>query len=184
MKKNNEKRLNFVRRLWYKSLIMTKLCILFLVCSMTSYTAVAITPDDEGAIQQVNLTGKVTDAANGEPQIGVTVLVKGTAVGTLTDINGNFSIPVSSRQQVTLQISFIGYTTQEVLATPGTPVNVALALEVTLIQEVVVVGYGTQKKESVVGAISQATGASLVQQSQGGDLGTAINGGPPGLISL
>lgn len=184
MKKNYEKRLDFVRRLWHTPLIMTKLCILFLVCSMTSYTTGAIPPDDEGSIQQANLTGKVTDAANGEPQIGVTVLVKGTAVGTLTDINGNFSIPVSSRQQVTLQISFIGYTTQEVLATPGTPVNVALALEVTLMQEVVVVGYGTQKKESVVGAISQATGESLRQQAQGGDLGTAINGVLPGLISL
>ncbi len=180
MEKNNEKRLDFVRRLWHKPLIMTKLCILFLICSMTPFTAGAIGPDDEGTVQQAFLTGKVTDAATGEALVGVTVLVKGTTVGTLTDINGNFSIPVSSRQQVTLQLSFIGYTTQEVLATPGTPVNVALALEVTLIQEVVVVGYGTQKKESVVGAISQATGESLRQQAQGGDLGTAINGVLPG----
>ncbi len=161
MKKNNEKRLNFVRSRWLKPLIMTKLCILFLICSMATFSAVAATPDDPAALQQITVTGKVTDAATGEALIGVTVLVKGTTVGALTDINGNFSIPVSSRQPVTLQISFIGYTLQEVLATPGTPVAVALVLEVTQIQEVVVVGYGTQKKESVVGAITQVDSKTL-----------------------
>ena len=61
---------------------------------MTAFTAGAIGPDDEGTVQQAFLTGKVTDAATGEALIGVTVLVKGTTVGTLTDVNGNFSIPV------------------------------------------------------------------------------------------
>jgi hypothetical protein len=164
MKKNNEKRLDFVRSRWLRPLKLTKLCILFIVCSMATLSAGALTPEDNpGSLQQVTVTGKVTDAATGEALIGVTVLIKGTTVGTLTDINGNFSIPVSNRQPVTLQVSFIGYTMQDVQATPGTPVAVALALEVTQIQEVVVVGYGTQKKESVVGAITQVNSQSLLQ---------------------
>jgi TonB-linked SusC/RagA family outer membrane protein len=130
---------------------------------MAAFTAKSVTPIDESTMQQLAVTGKVTDAATGEELIGVTILIKGTTVGALTDINGNFSIPVSTREPVTLQISFIGYATQEILATPGIAVSVALGLEVTQISEVVVVGYGTQRKESVVGAITQVNSASLMQ---------------------
>lgn len=147
---------------WFRPLMMTKLCILFLVCSVTAFSAGANTigsVDD----QQGTLTGKVTDAATGEALIGVTVLVKGTTTGALTDVNGNFTIPVQNRQPVTLQISFIGYAAQEVSATPGTNISVALALVINEMQEVVVVGYGVQKKESVVGAITQVNNAALVQ---------------------
>ena len=150
---------------------------------MTAYPSVAAAPDDPAIPQQITLTGKVTDAATGEALIGVTVLVKGTTVGALTDINGNFSIPVSSRQPVTLAISFIGYTAQEVQATPGTPVSVALALEVTQIQEVVVVGYGTQKKESVVGAITQVNSQQL-QQAGSTNITNAITGKLSGVLTI
>ena len=150
---------------------------------MMTYTVGAVTPVDESTPQQLNLTGKITDAATGESLIGVTVLVKGTTVGALTDINGNFSIPVSNRQAVTLQISFIGYATQEVLATPGTPVTAALALEVTQIQEVVVVGYGTQKKESVVGAITQVNSQALMQAGET-TITNAITGKLSGVLTI
>ncbi len=183
MEKNNEKRLNFVRSWWLKPLMMTKLCILFLICSMATYSAVAATPDDPSAPQQITVTGKVTDAATGEALVGVTVLVKGTTIGALTDISGNFSIPVSNRQPVTLQISFIGYTLQEALATPGTPVSVALVLEVTQIQEVVVVGYGTQKKASVVGAITQVDSKTL-QQAGETNITNAITGKLSGVLTI
>jgi len=183
MKKNNEKRLNFVTMRWLRPLIMTKLCILFLLCSMASSPVVAASPDDPAAPQQITVTGKVTDAATGEALIGVTVLVKGTTVGALTDINGNFSIPVSSRQPVTLAISFIGYTAQEILVTPGTPANVGLALEVTAIQEVVVVGYGVQKKESVVGAITQVNSQSLMQAGET-TITNAITGKLSGVLTI
>ena len=183
MEKNNEKRIDFVRSWWLKPLIMTKLCILFLVCSMATFSAVAASPDNPAAPQQITVTGKVTDAATGEALIGVTVLVKGTTVGALTDINGNFSIPVSSRQPVTLAISFIGYTAQEVQVTPGTPANVAMALEVTAIQEVVVVGYGIQKKESVVGAITQVNSQSLMQAGST-TITNAITGKLSGVLTI
>lgn len=160
---------------WFKPLIMTKLCILFLICSVTGFSASA---DFQQAV-----TGKVTDAATGEALIGVTVLVKGTTQGALTDINGNFSIPVSSRQPVTLQISFVGYTLQEIQATPGTNVSVAMALEVLQMQEVVVVGYGTQKKESVVGAITQVDNQALVQAGVA-NVTNAIAGKLSGVLTI
>jgi TonB-linked SusC/RagA family outer membrane protein len=150
---------------------------------MATFSAVAASPDDPAAPQQITITGKVTDAATGEALIGVTVLVKGTTVGALSDINGNFSIPVSNRQPVTLVISFIGYTAQEVLATPGTPVTTALALEVTQIQEVIVVGYGVQKKESVVGAITQVNSAALMQAGET-NITNAITGKLSGVLTI
>jgi TonB-linked SusC/RagA family outer membrane protein len=183
MKKINDKQLLFFSNHSLKLTIMKKLCILSLLLSMATFTVGAVTPMDEETLQQVNLTGKVTDAATGEALIGVTILVKGTTTGTLTDINGNFAIPVTGRQAVTLQISFIGYSTQEVTATPGTPVNVALALEVTQIQEVVVVGYGTQKKESVVGAITQVNNEALVKSGIS-NITNAIAGKLTGVLTM
>lgn len=182
MKKNNEKRLHFVRSRWVKPLIMTKMCIIFLLCSIASVRAVPPTPDPD-SFQQLLISGTVTDATTGEALIGVSVVVKGTIVGALTDINGKFNIPVASRDQVTLQLSFIGYATQETLAVPGTPVTIALVLEITEIQEVVVVGYGTQKKESVVGAITQVNSSTLMQAGQT-TITNAISGKLSGVLTI
>src|SRR5450759_3441294 len=137
MKKINEKGLHFVSNLWLKPLIMTKLSILFLICSMTSVSASAVFADDLGAFQQNTVKGTVKDATTGEALIGVSVVVKGTTTGALTDVNGKFSIPVAAGQN-TLIFSFIGYTSQEVAATPGTDFNIALEMAVTQIYEVVV----------------------------------------------
>jgi TonB-linked SusC/RagA family outer membrane protein len=162
MKKINEKRLHFVNNQWLKPLIMTKLCILFLICSMTSVSASPVFADDLSTFQQNTVKGTVKDATTGELLTGVSVVVKGTTTGQLTDVNGKFSIPVPAGQ-ATLLFSFIGYTTQEVVATAGTDLNIAMATELTQISEVVVVGYGVQKKESVVGAITQVSSATLMQ---------------------
>lgn len=129
---------------------------------MTSVSARTVFADDLGTFQQNAVKGTVKDAATGEALIGVTVVVKGTTTGQLTDINGKFTIPVSAGQ-ARLIFSFIGYTTQEVDATPGTDLNISMALAMTQISEVVVVGYGVQKKESVVGAITQVNSATLMQ---------------------
>ena len=182
MKKINEKRLHFVSSYWLKPMIVTKLCILFLICSMTSVTAGSLSADDLSVFQQNTVKGTVTDAATGEALIGVSVVVKGTTTGTLTDISGKFSIPVTGGQ-VSLIISFIGYTTQEVAATPGTDLNVAMGLELTQISEVVVVGYGTQKKESVVGAITQVNNASLMKSGTS-NITNAISGKLSGVLTI
>lgn len=182
MKKINEKRLHFVRSQWLRLLIVTKLCILFLICSMTSVSASPLVADDLGAFQQNTVKGTVKDAATGEALIGVSVVVKGTTTGQLTDVNGKFSIPISG-EQATLIFSFIGYTTQELAATSGTDLNISLATEVTQISEVVVVGYGTQKKESVVGAITQVNNATLMQ-SGATTVTNAIAGKLSGVLTI
>jgi TonB-linked SusC/RagA family outer membrane protein len=149
---------------------------------MTSISASPVFADDLGALQQNTVKGTVKDADTGEALIGVSVVVKGTTSGALTDINGKFSIPVST-SQVTLTISFIGYKTQEIAATQGTDINVALALELTQISEVVVVGYGTQKKESVVGAITQVNNASLMKAGTT-NITNAISGKLSGVLTI
>jgi len=182
MKKINEKRLHFVSSLWLKPLIVTKLCILFLICSMTSISAGSLYADDLGTFQQNTVKGTVKDATTGEALIGVTVVVKGTTTGQLTDINGQFTIPVAAGQ-VTLSFSSIGYTTQEVTTTGGTDLNIAMATVMTQISEVVVVGYGTQKKESVVGAITQVNNATLMQ-SGATTVTNAIAGKLSGVLTI
>ena len=138
MKKINEKRLHFVSSLLFRPLIMTKLCILFMICLMTSFSANSVFADDFGTLQQNTVKGTVKDATTCEALIGVYVVVKGTTTGALTDINGKFSIPVTTGQS-TLTFSFIGYTSQEIAASAGTDLNIALELAVNQISEVVVV---------------------------------------------
>lgn len=182
MKKINEKRLHFVSSHWLKPLIMTKMCILLLICSITSVSASSAFADNPGTFQQNTVRGTVKDGTTGEALIGVTVVVKGTTTGQLTDINGKFSIPVPAAQ-ATLLFSFIGYTTQEVATTAGTDLNIAMALEMTQISEVVVVGYGVQKKESVVGAITQVNNAALMKSGTS-NITNAISGKLSGVLTI
>ena len=111
--------------------------------------------------QEKTVTGKVTDEA-GVTLPGVSIVVKGTSLGTVTDADGNFSLTVSPDAQ-TLVFSFVGMKTQEVEIGAQSQFNVKLEQEAVGLSEVVVVGYGIQKKESVVGAISQIDNKSLVR---------------------
>jgi TonB-linked SusC/RagA family outer membrane protein len=180
MKKIIEKRFQFVKSQWFKPLIVTRLCILFLLCSIASVLA---SPVIAGTFQQNIVKGTVKDAATGEALIGVTVVVKGTTTGQLTDMNGKFTIEIPSRTS-TLAISYIGFTAQEVDVTAGADISISLAVELTQISEVVVVGYGSQKKESVVGAISQTNAATLEKRGGITTLGSALTGNVPGVITL
>ena len=167
---------------WIIPLIMSKMLMLFLLLCITCFSTgfiAAAAPDGQ---QQGSVSGTVRDAASGEALIGVSVVVKGTVSGTLTDINGKFTIPVSA-PQATLLFSFIGYTTQEISAIAGTPVNISMALEMTQISEVVVVGYGVQKKESVVGAITQVNSAALVKSGIS-NVTNAISGKLSGVLTM
>lgn len=128
------------------------------------------------------ITGTVLDGI-GHPLVGVSIVVKGTTIGTITDIRGNFSIEVPLDAQA-LIFSYIGMKTQEIDISDKVTLNIVMEEELVGMEEVVVVGYGTQKKESVVGAISQAEGEQIRQNVQGGDLGNALSGSVPGLISF
>jgi TonB-linked SusC/RagA family outer membrane protein len=104
-------------------------------------------------LQQNIIKGTVTNK-QGNPIPGVTIIVKGTTRGTTSDVNGNYIIEVENSQSI-LVFSFIGYTNQEVTVESRTQINVALLEEVVGLEEVVVIGYGTQKKKDLTGAISQ-----------------------------
>jgi len=111
--------------------------------------------------QQRTIRGKVVEE-NGDPIPGVTIVVKGTTVGTITDLDGRFSLNIPANAQ-TLSISFVGMTAKEVTIGSQAEFNVTLIGETKGIEEVVVVGYGTQRKESVVGAITQVNSEALMQ---------------------
>ena len=109
------------------------------------------------------ITGNVTDN-NGEPIIGASVVVNGTKNGTVTDIDGNFSI-VSTTETPTLNISYVGFDTQNIKVRPGQTVKVTLKENAQSLEELVVVGYGSQKKVNVIGSIATVDSKSLEARS-------------------
>lgn len=112
-------------------------------------------------LQSKIVTGVVVDAA-GVPVIGANVIVKGTTVGTITDFDGNYSLEVP--ENAVLQISYIGYLTEEVTVGNKSSINVTLKEDSQALDELVVVGYGTMRKSDVTGSIATAKGEELVKQ--------------------
>lgn len=113
------------------------------------------------AFAQNQIKGHVADAA-GDPIIGANVTVKGTTTGTITDIDGNFVLEVGSTDG-TLVVSFIGYKSVEAKMNGTSPINVVLQEDTETLDEVVVVGYGTQNRKSLTGAISDVKSESLTR---------------------
>jgi len=110
---------------------------------------------------QVNVRGKVVDL-NGETLIGVNVIVKDSRLGTVTDINGEFSLSVPSLNN-TLVFSYVGFKEQEIPLQGRNFVNVTLEQDTELLDEVIVVGYGTQRRTSVTGAVSTLSDTELIK---------------------
>ena len=132
--------------------------------------------------QKVDVKGTVVDS-NGEALIGASVVVKGnTSLGTITDLDGNFSLSVPS-ESTTIVVSYVGMNTQELKVGKQRNFNVMLN-DNTEIQEVVVVGFGQQKKASVVGAITQTTGEVLERAAGIGSVGAALTGNLPGVATI
>ena len=123
--------------------------LFFLLLAVTSTMAWA----------QGNVSGKVVDAT-GEPVIGASVVVKGTSMGTVTDIDGNFSIPNAPRN-ANLEISYVGFKTQSVSMSGKNSVSVTLQEDRQMLDDVVVVGYGVQKKSDVTGAMASVSTEEL-----------------------
>ncbi|HZY24766.1 MAG TPA: SusC/RagA family TonB-linked outer membrane protein, partial [Bacteroidales bacterium] len=116
-------------------------------------------PDDQ---QGIKISGIVRDAATKEVLIGVTVVVEGSTLGALTDLNGKFNLTVPSASSV-LNISYIGYSPVRIPLNGQVFVDVVLTATTLSLEEVVIVGYGTQKKATVTGAISSIPQATLLQ---------------------
>ena len=130
----------------------------------------------------ITVTGSVTDNA-AEPLIGASVVVKGqTSLGTVTDFDGNFQLKVPSEQSV-LVISYVGMSTKEIKVGKQRNFKVSLQDD-TQLEEVVVVGYGQQKKASVVGAITQTTGEVLERAAGIGSVSAALTGNLPGIATI
>ncbi|MBQ9261412.1 MAG: carboxypeptidase-like regulatory domain-containing protein, partial [Prevotella sp.] len=131
--------------------------------------------------QKVDITGTVVDA-NGETLIGASVVVKGnTSVGTVTDFDGNFSLSVPSENTI-IVVSYVGMNTRELKVGKQRNFKITLS-DNTQLSEVVVVGYGQQKKASVVGSITQTDGKTLERTGGVSDIGSALTGNLPGVIT-
>ena len=123
--------------------------------------------------QQVKLTGNVTSASDKEPMIGVTIMVKGTPTGTVTDFDGNYSLEVSSNS--TIVFSMIGYKTQEIKVNNRTRINVSMTEDVEALDEIVVIGYGAVKKSDLTSSISTVKGEDLKSMASGNAM-TSLQG--------
>ena len=130
----------------------------------------------------ITVRGTVLDS-NGETIIGASVTLKGNnSVGTISDIDGNFVLTVPSEKSV-LIVSYVGMKPQEVKVSSKGMIKVTLEDDTKQLEEVVVVGYGQQKKASVVGAITQTTGKVLERAAGISDIGAALTGNLPGVIT-
>ena len=143
--------------------------------------------------QNIDIRGVVTSAEDGEGLPGVNIQIKGTSVGTVTDVNGNYTI--SADPEALLIFSFIGYANKEVMINGRAIIDLAMEQDITTIDEVVVVAYGTVKKRDLTGAVSSVKGEELTkvaptsfdQALQGRAAGvqvTQVSGRPGGETSI
>lgn len=158
--------------------IFTRISVLAAFCLLTINVALA---------QNITVKGKVVDGGDKTPLPGVTILIKGTQNGTQTDENGNYSI--SAPANATLVFNFVGYTAFEQAVNNQTTINVSMASSTQQLEQVVVVGYGTQRKIDVTGSVGTIKGEDISKQAsvnpvsalQGKVAGVSItNNGTPG----
>jgi TonB-dependent starch-binding outer membrane protein SusC len=138
---------------------------------------------------QITITGKVMEDGSNQGLIGATILIKGTSTGTATDFDGNYELVVPSEDAV-LVFSYIGWRDQEVRVGGQRVINVTLSSDATLIDEVVVIGYGTQKRSNISGSVATVTSSEITelpilraeQALQGRAAGVQVtqNSGSPG----
>jgi TonB-linked SusC/RagA family outer membrane protein len=117
--------------------------------------------------QDRTITGTLKDAGEGTPLIGATVQIKGTTLGTVTDIDGKFALTIPPGAEI-LRFSYIGYLSQEAEIGDRTVFDILLIEDILELDEVVVIGYGTQKKSDLTGAIATVSGAELAKESVAG----------------
>ena len=168
---------------------MAACIVLSLLLSPTTLRAVTGTGDSEsetvaGVEQQQTkrtITGTVVTGDTNEPAVGATVYLRNSTTGTITDTDGKFSIAIEGLGGV-LEFSYIGYKTQEVALVGQSNINVTLQPDNEVLDEVVVVGYGSQRKESVVGAISTLDVTKLIVPTS--NLSTALAGQLSGIVAM
>jgi TonB-linked SusC/RagA family outer membrane protein len=131
--------------------------------------------------QNLDVTGTVTDK-NGEPVVGAYVMIKGTQTGTSTNADGYYAIKVPSSG--TLVFSCIGYATAEVSVNGRAKINISLKDDTQMLQDVVVVGYGTQRRQDLTGAVATVDVSKTLEARPQANLGRALQGTVPGLTVI
>ncbi len=129
---------------------------------------------------QRTVTGTVTDAADGQGVPGANVVIKGTTAGAITDLEGNYTITVEGADDI-LVFSYIGYLTQEIAVGAQTAIDVALQEDIQALDEVVVIGYGTVKKEDLTGSVAVVSAEDL-NKVPSSSLARAIQGRASGVL--
>ncbi|MBP5798736.1 MAG: carboxypeptidase-like regulatory domain-containing protein, partial [Prevotella sp.] len=147
--------------MWNFKSLQKPLVFLFLLCLFPM-----------GAMAQSTIKGTVNDET-GEPIIGATVKVQGTQTGAITDFNGNFTVEAASN--ATLNISYVGYITQRVSVGGRNNLVITLQEDNTTLNDVVVIGYGVQKKSDLSGAVASVKGDDIKNLSTS-DAGAALQG--------
>ncbi|NLD22794.1 MAG: SusC/RagA family TonB-linked outer membrane protein, partial [Bacteroidales bacterium] len=132
--------------------------------------------------QNITVNGVVEDAA-GIPLIGVTVQVEGESIGTVTDLDGNFTL-LNVPTNATLLVTYVGMQSQTIQLNGKTNLSIILMEDTEMLDEVVVVGFGQQRKESVVGAIAQTNSKVLERTGGVTSLGQALTGNLPGVVTM
>ncbi|WP_084138181.1 SusC/RagA family TonB-linked outer membrane protein [Chryseolinea serpens] len=140
--------------------LLNRMLFLAAIVMITPAAAFAVPGRVDNTVQ-----GKVTSSDDGSALPGVNIIVKGTSIGTTTDADGSYSISVPSTESV-LVFTFIGFKTQEVAVGNQTSIDITLTADMETLSEVVVVGYGEQKRETLTGSISQVKGEDLVKSPQ------------------
>ena len=159
----------------YKKINYYVLVIAVMLCNLTLRAAELPTASPA----DVTVTGQVLDETN-KPIPGVNVIIKGTSKGTSTDQDGKFSLAVPDNDAV-LVFSFIGYSAKEVIVGSQTVINVSLDPDVSTLSEVVVVGYGTQTRSSVTGAVSSVN-SKEISALPVPSVSAALQGRVPGVL--
>ncbi|NLU39021.1 MAG: TonB-dependent receptor [Bacteroidales bacterium] len=155
---------------------------------MASFLFFMVIQSQAALQEKKTITGSVKDAETNEPLPGATILEKGTTNGTITDVDGNFTLQVKANGS--LQISYVSYKTEEVAITGSSQYTISLSPDVVGVSDVVVIGYGTVKKSDLTGAVSsissedirQNIGSGIDQALQGRTAGVTVtaNSGAPG----
>src|SRR5688572_4148500 len=155
---------------WFKHLSLAMLLIIFSVFSASVM-----------AQNTVTVTGKITAQENGETLPGANIIIKGSTEGTITDLDGNYTISVPAES--TLVVSSIGFVSQEVPVNSRTIIDIQLETDIRALDEVVVVGYGEQPKVTLTGSVASVSGKQL-ERSPVINLTNSFAGTLPGVTTL
>lgn len=164
--------------------VFSEIVKLFLGFALLLCSAIEANASSNQILQQTerSISGVVSDE-NGEPVIGATVVVKGTSVGTTTDVDGNFTLRISSNAKI-LHISYVGMSPVEVAITDNSLYNIVMKTDVVLMEDLVVIGYGTRSKKDVSIAVSSVKSDELNERPSAFNLMESIAGKVAGVSNI